>query len=194
MPSDPSAPSRRAQAVRAAIDVLGTEGIRALTHGRVDERAGLPKGSTSNYFRTRAALFHGVVDGMLESELPAMDGAFAPRDVEELIDALTDLFAFFTGPNRVITAARLALFVEAAHDEDLRAALVRGRARIEDRLMPAFISLGAPDPAMATQAVAVCFEGMFLHEFGRHAQIDVRGLIGLVVRASVPAPTGAAGG
>jgi DNA-binding transcriptional regulator YbjK len=37
------------------LKLLGTEGLRALTHARVDECAGIPKGSTSNYFRTRAA-------------------------------------------------------------------------------------------------------------------------------------------
>lgn len=38
------------------IELLGTQGLRALTHGRVDARAGLPRGSTSNHFRTRQAL------------------------------------------------------------------------------------------------------------------------------------------
>jgi DNA-binding transcriptional regulator YbjK len=28
----------------AAIDLVGTEGLRALTHARVDERAGVPNG------------------------------------------------------------------------------------------------------------------------------------------------------
>jgi DNA-binding transcriptional regulator YbjK len=37
--------------LEAAVVLLGTEGLRALAHARVDEQAGLPKGSTSNYFR-----------------------------------------------------------------------------------------------------------------------------------------------
>ena len=40
----------------------GTAGLRALTHNRVDERAALPRGSTSNYFRTREALILGIVE------------------------------------------------------------------------------------------------------------------------------------
>ena len=47
----------KTRALDAAIDLLGTQGLRALAHTRVDERASLPKGSTSNYFRTRQALF-----------------------------------------------------------------------------------------------------------------------------------------
>ena len=33
----------------------------ALTHRQVDARAGLPIGSTSNYFRTKAALLKGAI-------------------------------------------------------------------------------------------------------------------------------------
>jgi AcrR family transcriptional regulator len=55
--------------LEAAVELLGTEGLRALTHARVDEQAGLPKGSASNYFRTRAQLVTGVSDWITEREL-----------------------------------------------------------------------------------------------------------------------------
>jgi hypothetical protein len=61
--SDPVA-STKVRALDAAIELLGTEGLRALTHVRVDLRAGLPKGSTSNYFRTRAALLLTASSGV----------------------------------------------------------------------------------------------------------------------------------
>jgi DNA-binding transcriptional regulator YbjK len=178
----------RERAVAAAIELLGTEGVRALTHGRVDERAGLPKGSTSNYFRTRAALFEGVVDAMLASESPAVGHALAPRTADELIDALVDLFGLLTGPQRVQTAARLALLVEAGHDEALRAALARGRAAMRQLVRPAFIALGAPDPDLATQALATTFEGMFLHAVAQHGELDPRRVLELVVRAALGLP------
>ena len=54
--------------VPGAVAVVGERGIRALSHTRVDERAGLPKGSTSNWFRTRSALLAGVVSHIAESE------------------------------------------------------------------------------------------------------------------------------
>lgn len=178
----------RARALAAAIELLGTEGVRALTHGRVDERAGLPKGSTSNYFRTRAALFEGVVDAMLASESPAVGRALAPRTAAELIDALVDLFDYLTGAQRVPTAARMALLVEAGHDEPLRAALARGRAAMEQLVRPAFIALGAPDPDLATQALATIFEGMFLHAIAEHGNLEPRRLLELVVRAALGLP------
>lgn len=174
----------REKAVSAAIELLGTEGIRSLTHGRVDERAGLPKGSTSNHFRTRAALLRGVLDAMLSSELPGVV-ALRSSSAAELVDSLVDFFEFLTGPNRLVTTARLALFLEAAHDEDLRASLAHGRATLEEHLGPALASLGAPDPALATQVLAAGFEGMFLHRIARHAEIEPRPLIERLVRAAL---------
>ena len=54
----------RERALEAAVELLGSQGVRALSHARVDDRAGLPAGSTSNWFRTRRAL-HAVAEHVL---------------------------------------------------------------------------------------------------------------------------------
>ena len=72
----------KTRAVEAAVELVGTEGLRALTHARVDERAGLPKGSTSNYFRSHQALLSGVVDGIVDRELPSVSVAFSPSSAD----------------------------------------------------------------------------------------------------------------
>ena len=178
-------PTNRERGLVAAVELLGTEGLRSLTHVRVDERAGLPKGSTSNHFRTRAALLEGVVGWMVDRELPEVGAAAAPETVDELVEALAGLFEFMMGPNRTVTAARMVLLMEAAHDPALRAALSRGRAAMEATLLPALARLGAPDPQLAADALAACFEGLFLHDLGRHAQVDARPVLELVVRAAL---------
>jgi AcrR family transcriptional regulator len=53
--------SRREAIADAAVGVIADRGIRGLTHRAVDEAAGLPAGSTSYYFRSRAALLEAVV-------------------------------------------------------------------------------------------------------------------------------------
>ena len=50
----------RERSLAAAASLVGTQGTRALTHARVDAEAGLPRGSTSNHFRTRASLLAGL--------------------------------------------------------------------------------------------------------------------------------------
>ena len=64
----------RERALDAALELLGEQGIRALTHARVDERAGLPKGSTSNWFRTRDALVAGIAGGAVAQDASAVPG------------------------------------------------------------------------------------------------------------------------
>ena len=59
---------REQRLLDAAIDVLGTRGMRQLTHRAVDAAAGLPVGSTSNRFRTRESLLVGVLRRILERE------------------------------------------------------------------------------------------------------------------------------
>ena len=51
---------RRRELCDAAIKVLAEHGSRGLTHGQVDRYAGVPDGTTSYYYRTRAALLRGV--------------------------------------------------------------------------------------------------------------------------------------
>ena len=53
--------NRQEALLDAAIRVLGSGGPRQLTHRAVDAEAGVPVGSTSNYFRTREALVDAVV-------------------------------------------------------------------------------------------------------------------------------------
>jgi AcrR family transcriptional regulator len=177
--------THRERVLDAAIELLGTQGLRATTHLRVDERAGLARGSTSNYFRTRAALLQGIVEHMVSRELPAVDSAVAPKSVDEFIDGVAQLFEFMTGPNRVMTTARLNLLMEASHNAELRAALIRGRQVMEHAILPTLAALGAPRPLLAAQAFAACFEGLFLDRIARHADIDPRPVLDLVVRAAL---------
>jgi DNA-binding transcriptional regulator YbjK len=177
--------SPKARAISAAIELLGTEGLRAVTHARVDRRAGLPAGSTSNYFRTRQALLAGIVDGLLERELPAVGAAFSPDSANDLVDAICALFDQMTTLNRTATTARLVLFMEASHDTALREALSRGRASLEAVGVVALARLGARDPHLAGNAIAACFEGLLLHRIGRHDPTDPRPTFEMVVRAAL---------
>lgn len=156
-----------------------------MTHARVDDRAGLPKGSTSNHFRTRAALLAGVVEWMVHQETPAVDTALRPRTAAEFVDELCRLFEFMTGPNRTMTAARLVLWLEAGHDAALRQALLRGRAAMADRVVPALARLGARDPQVAADALAACIEGLFMDRIARHLDTDPRPVFEVVVRGAL---------
>ncbi|GBE66709.1 TetR family transcriptional regulator [Mycobacterium sp. MFM001] len=51
---------RRRELCDAGIRVLAEQGSRGLTHQQVDRAANVPDGTTSYYYRTRAALLRGV--------------------------------------------------------------------------------------------------------------------------------------
>lgn len=177
--------SIRDRSLDAAIDLLGTHGLKALTHRRIDQKAQLPPGSTSNYFRTRDALLTGVADAIVEREMAGAGATFAPTSVDEFLDALAALFEHITRGQRTVTTARLILFMEASHDPVLREALWRGRAMIATALEPALRGLGARDPHTAAGAVMACSEGLILHRIARHDESDIRPILDLVVRAAL---------
>lgn len=177
--------SNRERALAAAIELLGTQGLRALTHARIDEHAGLPKGSTSNVFRTRAALMDGVVQAILAAELPAVDGGFAPATEDELVEAIAGLLDMLTGPGRVPTTARLVLFLEGSHDPGLRTSLSEARATLLELTRGQLARLGAPDPDAAALALAACMEGLILHRVARHDDSDPRPVLATVVRGAL---------
>jgi AcrR family transcriptional regulator len=177
--------SNRDRALAAAIELLGTEGLRGLTHARVDERAGLPKGSTSNYFRTRAALLDGVGEWMLRREVPVVEAALKPESADDLVDELCQLYDFMIGPNEVTTTARLVLWMESAANERIRQALLSGRAVMTAMLVPALAHLGARDPLAASDTIGACFQGIFLQRFARGEEIDPRPLLEIIVRGAL---------
>jgi DNA-binding transcriptional regulator YbjK len=177
-------PGTRERALDAAIELLATGGLRALTHTRVDERAGLPRGSTSNHFRTRDALWLGAANRILERELAMVDATSVPADPDEFVDSLCGLYAVATGPMREVTTARMVLFVEGSHHSGLREALSHGRVLMmasAERLLGAF---GVADPATAAVTMAAVYEGMLLHAIARGDDTDPRPMLDLVIRAA----------
>jgi AcrR family transcriptional regulator len=176
----------KARAVDAAIELLSTQGLRSLTHARVDEMAGLPKGSTSNYFRTRKALVAGVAGRILELEQAEVGAAFAPpASPAEFVDGLCRLFDYLSRTRRTQTTARLVLFMEASHDAELRETLSAARQGLVGSAVVAMATLGARQPDVAAAGVAACFEGLLLHRIARHDDADPRPVLDLVVRGAL---------
>jgi DNA-binding transcriptional regulator YbjK len=172
--------------LEAAVELLGTEGLRALTHARVDAQAGIPHGSTSNYFRTRAQLLMGVNDWIGEHDLASTgDVATVPQTAADLVEGLAVGIEMLTGPHRVVTAARLTLFMEANHNPAIRASVAQTRTVMERSMMAVMARLGATDPYSAALALMACCEGIILHRIARHDSSDPRPLLRVVASAAL---------
>ncbi len=193
--------SRRAQALDAALALLGEAGVRALTHGAVDRHAGLPAGTTSNYFRTRDALLAGALDHLAQRELALIaslesDGA-GKRSVESLVGEAADMVSFLLGPGRSQTLARHAIFLEVAWRPELRFRLLAATrpfwALLEERLA----GIGAPAPQVAARTLLACIDGLIVDQLlrpqeGFDARSALRPLVSALASARAEAPSNGA--
>ena len=77
----PANPERRTQILDAAVDILADIGVGGVTHRQVDARAGLPPGTTSNYFRTgwRCSKRHPTLPTCTGSASPSCSRSSASR-------------------------------------------------------------------------------------------------------------------
>lgn len=167
----------------AAIEVLGELGLRALTHRAVDGRAGVPTGTTSNHFRTRAALLAGIVARLVERDRLWQQRP-GPRitDADGLADAAAAYLERATGPERTASAARYTLFLAA--DADLSPDLAAGRTAIESWITRTLRELGSADPETGARALVGCLDGLILRRLATGEHGDDAGALRTVARAA----------
>src|SRR6476661_5461627 len=118
----PPNPQRRNQILDTAIDILCDDVVGGLTHRQVDSRAGIPAGTTSNYFRTRQALLEATAARTVDlhwQRVEALQSAIGPLSR----DALRALLIRMLDPDeqfRRWTLARFELFMESTRRQELR--------------------------------------------------------------------------
>jgi len=122
--------ARRAALADAGITVLAREGSRGLTHRAIDAEAGVPTGTTSNYFRSREKLMAGLFERIGTRLAPSAEDlaarASAPPSRELFADYVRDIVRRLT-ENREVTLALYELRLEAARRPELAEALATWR-------------------------------------------------------------------
>ena len=173
----------------AAVELVGQQGIRALTHARVDERAGLPKGSTSNWFRTRAALLAGVTQWIAEQETRDLGAVLTQQfdDLDGFVEVFSSAIELLTGRYAVRTRARYALFLEAGSDPELFAPLRAQREGLEAWSRTLLVTLGAKHPDIAVHAFMAFGDGIVLHRLSVDPDAPVRESVAVAVRGCLSA-------
>lgn len=159
---------RRRDLCDAAIRVLADHGSRGLTHGRVDRVAGVPDGTTSYYYRTRAALLRGVGKRVAEIDVAnlqsVIDEPVDPRSPFAHLARLTMIQA--DGSGLMLNRARHELLLGAARDPGLAETSQVFVARINGMARDAIAHLqpDTRDPALLaaqTTAVTTFIAGVF---------------------------------
>jgi DNA-binding transcriptional regulator YbjK len=151
---------RRTEILDAALAVLAEQGMRGLTHRAVDAAAGIAAGSTSYYFRSRAALVAGCVHRLLEQDLEREVPEVLAAGPAALADALTATAVAMATTQRHRTLARYELTLAAARDPDLRRVMRAGGDTVRRLGADALAASGAPDPAGTAAALAAVMDGL----------------------------------
>jgi DNA-binding transcriptional regulator YbjK len=170
---------RRRELCDAAIQVLAEHGSRGLTHGQVDRGAGVPEGTTSYYYRTRAALLRGVGKRIAEIDVANLQSV-----IDEPVDTLSP-FAHLAeltmrqadGAGLMLNRARHELLLAATRDPDLaeisQAFVVRINSMTHEAI--AHLQPDIHDPALLdaqTVAVTTFIAGVFTRLVGGDPTIN----------------------
>ncbi|WP_024440571.1 MULTISPECIES: TetR family transcriptional regulator [unclassified Mycobacterium] len=165
----PNPQQRRRELCDAAIRLLADDGLKGVSHLKVDRKAGVPDGSASFYFRTRSALLHAVAERVADLDLKDLAAATAiPEDSGSSASGLATLVVRSgTGVRRIRAKARNELALEAARDPVLAEKLRGNDDRFFGLIREAVVRL-QPDGADAaavdeqTYAVMMFISGVML--------------------------------
>ncbi|MEV7234201.1 TetR family transcriptional regulator [Streptomyces sp. NPDC051020] len=163
----------------AALALLAERGMRGLTHRAVDERAGLPQGSTSNYARTRQALLEATVRRLAEreaqvlapSELPMPTagggpegepdaGTGPPHDVTALVGSLALALHRYLTRHPHLLICRYELALEATRRPELRKFFDATGGQFREPLVALMGAAGSAEPERHGLSLVAWCEGL----------------------------------
>jgi DNA-binding transcriptional regulator YbjK len=153
-------PDRRTELMDAALTVVADKGMKGLTHRAVDAEAGLAEGTTSNYYRNRAALVEAVLNRVEQLDVELLQSqrpAGPPVNVDELAEQLAALVLALTREHAALARARLALSLDQPE------AVTAGHFRLVGGMEQALAALGISDEAARARDLADYGDGLLLH-------------------------------
>ncbi|MFJ7496184.1 TetR/AcrR family transcriptional regulator [Streptomyces sp. NPDC097727] len=193
-------PERRTALVDAAIEVLAGEGARGLTFRAVDARAGVPVGTSSNYFANRDDLFMQAAARITVRMTPdpaKVEQAMRPTPSRELVADLMRWLVQRMEDDRTGYLAMLELRLEATRRPALRNRLTRPVRANLDESARFHREAGLPGDADAFLVLYLAMTGLLLEHFtlpgvligpenDLRAEATLNRLVGTVVTHVIP--------
>lgn len=178
MHADDSTPQRL---LAAALELIKTDGLQAISHRTVEERAGVARGSTRYHFGSREALLTAVVGYVAELDHATIaavaegvggDGGLSEADPTLQNVALQQMArAMLADPAQSL--ARFELYLYAARRPELQDAMVHWRQVFIDFGAVFLGEMGAPQPEAGTRMIAAAIDGLLLHSLSSpHADYE----------------------
>lgn len=160
----PRSPDTRDRLLRLTLELIGREGIAAITNRRLAAAAGVSLGSLTYHFPSQAALLREslllfVAEEVARLELIAAElRGRSPRPSAAEVAAEVQRIAV-AGSERPEQVAELELHLHASRDPQLQDASRRCFAAYEDLATAALDALGVGDPARHAGAVVALLTG-----------------------------------
>lgn len=155
MRRSPDPEQRRRALCDSAIELLAAEGIKGLTHLKVDRAAGVADGSTSFYFRTRSALHLAVAERVAALDLTDLAAATTRHHSDTEPSGLATLVMHaLRGKRLKRTKARHELALQASRDGALAAALRHSTDEFAALIRAAVMARQSPQRNADTALVA----------------------------------------
>lgn len=162
----------RRRLLQATLEVIGTEGIAAVTNRRVAGRAGVSLGSLTYHFATQAELLREALILQVDEEVARIEAITARIGeagvaLEELVAEAEGLVA--ASAEDPAQLAELDLHLHAARDPALREASARCFAAYDALAAAALGALGLPEADARAHLVVAMFNGLALRRLALRA-------------------------
>jgi DNA-binding transcriptional regulator YbjK len=164
-------PDTRERLLRLTLELVGREGISALTNRRLAAAAGVSLGSLTYHFPSQEALLRESLLLFVAEEVARLELIAAelrgrrPRPGAAEVAAEVQRIAT-AGAKRPEQVAELELHLQASRDPELQAASRRCFAAYEDLAAAALDALGVRDPQRHAGAVVALLTGFAVIRLG----------------------------
>lgn len=178
-PAPANAEDTRARILRMTFELIGREGIGALTNRRIAAAAGVSLGSLTYHFPSQEELLRECLRHHSDEEARRLEGIAeelrsrrpTSRELAAEIERLAALSA-----QRPQLLAELELHLQAARDPALQSASRRSFAAYESLATAALAAFGVPDPERHAVPVVSLMMGTGVRQLGT-GKHDAQGLI-----------------
>jgi DNA-binding transcriptional regulator YbjK len=148
------------------VRVIGRGGVAAVDHRAVAAEAGVPLGSTTYYFESKADMVSQALGYVADREAERLgeeiDGGLLDSRSGTPAERLADLMIDVWAGDRTVLLAQYELYLESARREDLRPAAARWDAAYREFFTAALEQLGVPDPPRTARLLCVALDGLLL--------------------------------
>ena len=158
---------RRSAIIDAALRIIASEGLPAVTHRTVAREAKVPLAATTYYFASKDEILAEALESLSAAEVERISGLVesmgtGSKSQEEVAAALGA--ALIPEPNAAERTwlAQFEIYVEAARNPALRPAVKRWRQAFVDLAESSLRAVGAPNPERRAPIAVAAINGILL--------------------------------